>query len=404
MPGFEFFGEEEKKEVQDVLDNGVLMRYGFDGMRNGHHKAKELEIAFAKAMQCDHAQVVSSGTAALTVALAVAGIGAGDEVIIPTFTFVASFEAIMAIGAVPVLCDIDETLTLDPKAVEALITSKTKVVMPVHMCGSMADLNALKTICEKHKILLLEDACQAIGGTYDNKKLGTIGDLGCFSFDYVKTMTCGEGGAMVTNSKTYADRAHMYQDHGHDHVGNDRGAESHPFLGYNYRISELNAAVGIAQLRKLPNILEIQKKHYTILREALEKVPGVSFRRVPDGGVESYAFLNFFLPSEELARNAHKDLGKASIDASFYWYDNNWHYYKKWEHLLTPVALGKLPNELQEGLKRNKNSYPNSDQWMGRTISCLIKGSWTEEEVRERAKKLAQTITSSLEQEQSAFL
>ena len=397
MPGFEFFGEEEKKEVQDVLDNGVLMRYGFDAMRNGHHKAKELEVAFAKTMECEYSQLVSSGTAALTVALVAAGIGAGDEVILPTFTFVASFEAVMAIGAVPILCDIDDTLTLDPAAVETLITPKTKVIMPVHMCGSMANLDALRSLCQKHDLLLLEDACQALGGTYNGKKLGTIGDIGTFSFDYVKTITCGEGGAMITNSKTYADRAHMYQDHGHDHVGSDRGAESHPFLGYNYRISELNAAVGIAQLRKLSTILDIQKKYYTIMREALEAVPGVTFRRVPEGGVESYAFLNFFLPSEESARNAHKNLGKAGIDASFYWYDNNWHYYKKWEHLLTPISLGKLPTELQEGLKQHKNSYPNSDRWMGRTISCLIKGGWTDAEVRERAKKLAQTIASSIQ-------
>ncbi len=404
MPGFEFFGEEEKKEVQDVLDSGVLMRYGFDAMRNGHHKAKELEIAFAKTMQCDYTQVVSSGTAALTVALATAGIGAGDEVIIPTFTFVASFEAVIALGAVPVLCDIDDTLTLKPEAVEALITSKTKVVMPVHMCGSMADLDVLNKLCKKHKLLLIEDACQAIGGTYNGKQLGTLGDIGTFSFDYVKTITCGEGGAMITNSKTFADRAHMYQDHGHDHVGTDRGAESHPFLGYNYRISELNAAVGIAQLKKLPAILDIQKKHYTILRDALAAVPGVEFRRVPEGGVESYAFLNFFLPNEDLARNTHKELGKAGIDAAFYWYDNNWHYYKKWEHLLTPMSLGKLPNELQEGLKRNTSSYPNSDQWMSRTVSCLIKGSWTKEEVETRAKKLAQSVSKSLEEYHSTSI
>jgi 8-amino-3,8-dideoxy-alpha-D-manno-octulosonate transaminase len=163
MPGFELFGEAEKAQVQDVLDSGVLMRYGFDGMRKGHWKAKELEQAVAKRMQTNYAQLLSSGTAALTVALQAAGIGAGDEVIMPTFTFVASFESILAIGAIPVLVDIDDTLTLNPKAVEKAVTDKTKVVMPVHMCGSMADLSALKAICTKHDLLLLEDACQAIG-------------------------------------------------------------------------------------------------------------------------------------------------------------------------------------------------------------------------------------------------
>ncbi len=397
MPGFELFGAEEKKEVQDVLDNGVLMRYGFDGNRNGHYKALELEKDLAQKMQTKYAQVVSSGTAALSVALAVAGIGAGDEVIMPTFTFVASFEAILSVGATPILCDIDDTLTLDPAAVAATITPKTKAIMPVHMCGSMADLKALKALCDTHDLVLLEDACQAIGGFYDGKPLGSYGDLGCFSFDYVKTVTCGEGGGLITNSEVYADRAHKYHDHGHDHIGDNRGAESHPFLGYNYRLSELNAAVGIAQLRKLDQTIATQQKNYTILREAVSEIPAVTFRRVPETGVESYAFLNLFLPTEDLARNAHKALGVHGVDACFYWYDNNWHYYKKWEHLLEQKSLGSLSKEQQEGLQRNVRTFDSSDQWMGRTISCLIKLSWTAEEVQERAAKMKEALQSVLE-------
>lgn len=394
MPGFELFGAEEKKEVQDVLDNGVLMRYGFDPMRNGHHKALELERDLANRMQTKYAQVVSSGTAALTVALACAEIGAGDEVIMPTFTFVASFEAILSVGAIPVLCDIDDTLTLDPEAVKKAITKNTKAIMPVHMCGSMADLKALKSICDAHNLILLEDACQAIGAMYDGKPLGSYGDLGCFSFDYVKTVTCGEGGGVITNSEKYAERAHQYQDHGHDHTGNDRGAERHPFLGYNYRISELNAAVGIAQLRKLDTIIAIQEKNYTFLRNALQSIPEVTFRRVPETGVESYAFLNIFLPDENLARKTHKALGEHGVDACFYWFDNNWHYYKKWEHLLEQKSLGKLSEEIQVGLQKNKTSFDASDVWMGRTISCLIKVSWTEEQLKERATKMVNAIKS----------
>ncbi|WP_074410188.1 DegT/DnrJ/EryC1/StrS family aminotransferase [Aquimarina megaterium] len=396
MPGFELFGAEEQKEVQDVLDNGVLMRYGFDPMRNGHYKALELERDLANRMQSKYAQVVSSGTAALTVALACAGIGSGDEVIMPTFTFVASFEAILSVGAVPILCDIDDTLTLDPKAVEASITPKTKAIMPVHMCGSMADLGALKAISDKHNLILLEDACQAIGATYDGKPLGSYGDLGCFSFDYVKTITCGEGGGIITNSETFADRAHKYQDHGHDHVGNDRGAETHPFLGYNYRLSELNAAVGIAQLRKLDHTLTIQEKNYTILRNALAEVPEVSFRRVPETGIENYSFLNIFLPTEDIARKAHKALGENGVDACFYWFDNNWHYYKKWEHLLEQKSLSKFSQEIQSGLQKNNRPFDASDLWMGRTISCLIKLNWSETEVANRASKMVEALKGVL--------
>ena len=141
MPGFELFGETEQNELNDVLKNGVLMRYGFDGMRNGHWKARELEIELQNTFKTKYAQLLSSGTAAVSVALASAGIGAGDEVIMPTFTFVASYEAIMMLGAIPVLVDINDTLTLDTKAVEKAITPKTKAIMIVHMCGSMGDMD-----------------------------------------------------------------------------------------------------------------------------------------------------------------------------------------------------------------------------------------------------------------------
>ena len=397
MPGFEFFGAEERKQVHDVLETGVLMRYGFDGMRNNHWKAKEFEKAFAERMGSDYCQLVSSGTAALTVALASAGIGAGDEVIIPTFTFVASFESILALGAVPILVDIDDTLTLNPKAVEAAITSKTKCVMPVHMCGSMADLKALKSICEKHRLILLEDACQALGGTYEGKPLGSYGDLGCFSFDYVKTITCGEGGAVITNNEKYALHADHYQDHGHDHIGKDRGAETHPFLGYNFRISELNAAVGIAQLNKLDDILKTQKENYTILRETIETIEGVTFRRVPEGGEENYSFLNFFLPTEELTQKAHKALAKAGVDACFYWFTNNWHYINGWEHLRNLNSLGNISSEVKNQMQDlNNTDFSKSDAIMGRTISSLIKIGWTQKQVKERAEAMKSAILSTL--------
>ncbi len=397
MPGFELFGDAERKQVNDVLDSGVLMRYGFEGARNGHWKALELEKALAKRMQTNHAQLVSSGTAALTVALASAGIGEGDEVILPTFTFVASFEAIMAIGAVPILVDVDDTLTLDPSAVEKAVTERTKVVMPVHMCGSMADLRALKSICDTYGLLLLEDACQAIGGTYDGKPLGSYGDLGCFSFDFVKTITCGEGGAVVTNNEKYKLNADHYSDHGHDHVGADRGAEAHPFLGYNYRISELNAAVGLAQLERLDEFLSIQKKNYTILRDALKSIPQVTFRRVPETGEESYAFLSFFLPDANTATSVYKALGVAGLDACFCWYNNNWHYYRKWEHLLDLKTLGKLSQAIYDQLPDYSIAdFSKSDHWISRNISCLIKLSWSEDEVRQRAKKMMETIRKNI--------
>lgn len=397
MPGFELFSDLERKEVNDVLDNGVLMRYGFDGMRNGHWKAKALESELEKTFGAKHVQLVSSGTAAVSVALASAGVGAGDEVIMPSFTFVASFEAILMLGAIPILVDIDDTLTLDPKAVESAITSKTKAVMVVQMCGSMGNMDALRQICTSHNLIFVEDACQAIGGMYKGKPLGSIADVGCFSFDFVKTITCGEGGAVVTNNKDYYLNADHYSDHGHDHIGSDRGAETHPFLGYNFRISELNAAVGLAQVRRLPEFIGIQKKNYSIIREVLGQIPEVTFRTVPDGGEESYAFLNFYLPNLEITRKVSRAYKESGIDVCFHYYDNNWHYIRKWNHLKDLKSLFPISKDVKEGLQYlQTKSFAQSDSYIARNISCLIKLSWTEEEVRERAKKMSECILKSL--------
>ncbi len=393
MPGFELFGEAERKELNDVLDNGVLMRYGFDGMRNGHWKAKSLEKQLEQQLQVKHAQLVSSGTAAVSVALASAGIGAGDEVIMPTFTFVASFEAIMMLGAVPILVDIDDTLTLCPNKVREAITPKTKAIMPVHMCGSMANLEALQEICKAHNLILIEDSSQATGATYKGKPLGSIGDLGCLSLDFVKIITAGEGGAVLTNNEDYYRHADHYSDHGHDHAGNDRGAETHPFLGYNFRISELHAAVGLAQLKRLDEFVSIQKKNYTIIRETLSEIPEVTFRTVPDGGEESYSFLSFFLPNLEVARKASKALKENGVDGCFHYYDNNWHYIREWQHLKSIKSLYPISEEVKNGLNYlQTKTFEQSDHYIARNISCLIKLSWTEDEVRQRASKMVEVI------------
>jgi len=397
MPGFELFGEAERKEVNDVLDNGVLMRYGFDGMRNGHWKAKALETELQKTFQTKYAQLVSSGTAAVSVALASAGIGAGDEVIMPTFTFVASFEAIMMLGAIPVLVDIDDTLTLDPKAVESAISPKTKAVMVVHMCGSMANMYALQRVCSKHKLLLIEDACQAIGATYNGKPLGSLGDLGCFSFDFVKTITCGEGGAVITNNEKFYLNTDHFSDHGHDHIGNDRGSETHPFLGYNFRISELHAAVGLAQIKRLEEFLAMQKNNYTIQRETLSQIPEIIFRTFHDGGEENYGFLNFFLPNLDSARKASVALKSMGVDGCFHYYDNNWHYVRKWEHLKGLKSLYPISKEVKNGISYlQTKTFQQSDHFIGRNISCLIKLAWTEEEVKARANKMVEVFKGIL--------
>ncbi len=398
MPGFELFGAEERKEVNDVLETGILMRYGFDGPRKGIWKAQELEKAITEVFGVKYAQLTSSGTAALTTAMAALHIGAGDEVIMPSFTFVASFEAVLSVGAIPVLVDIDETLTLDPAAVRAAITPKTKCVMPVHMCGSMADLDALKQICAEHQLILLEDACQSIGASYKGKALGTIGDAGTFSFDFVKTITCAEGGVVMTNNEEVYIKSDAYTDHGHDHKGVDRGADLHPYLGYNFRISELHAAVGLAQIRKLDTFLSIQRKNNKALRAYLEAIPEVSFRKVPDEAGDSCTFLSWFLPTEELTKALVAELKEQGILAgNFYWYANNWHYISKWDHLKTAASLNKLSEQQEQVLLQLQTTrFAASDAVMSRCISTAIGLLWTDEQIKEKGEKLAAAIRKVL--------
>jgi 8-amino-3,8-dideoxy-alpha-D-manno-octulosonate transaminase len=401
MPGFELFGEEEKKQVNEVLETGILMRYGFDGARKGIWKAKELETAITQTFGCNYAQLTSSGTAALTTAMAALGIGVGDEVIMPAFTFVASFEAVLSVGAIPVLVDVDETLTMNPAAVEAAITPATKCVMPVHMCGSMADLDALKEICKKHHLILLEDACQSIGGTYKGKALGTIGDAGTFSFDFVKTITCAEGGVVMTNSESIYEKCDGYTDHGHDHKGVDRGADEHPFLGYNFRISELHAAVGLAQIKKLPQFLAIQRNNHAQLKSILEKVPAVSFRSIPDPAGDSCTFLSWFLPTENITRAVVAEMKAQGILAgNFYWFDNNWHYIRKWHHLKNGAALNALNTAQQAALQKiQSQNFAASDAVMSRCISTSISLLWTPEQIAEKGAKMVAAIEKVLQQQ-----
>jgi len=389
MPGFEIFGDEERKEVQDVLETGVLFRYGFDGVRKGHWKAKTFEAELANRIGAGYCHLSSSGTAALRIALAACGIGAGDEVIVPPFTFIATIEGILDAGAIPVFSEIDETLCLDPEAIESVITLRTKAVMPVHMCGAMAHIEEIRSVCNQKGLLLIEDACQSLGATFNGKSLGTFGQMGCFSFDPVKTITCGEGGAVVTDDKELYTLADAYADHGHDHIGNDRGLEDHPILGTNFRISELNAAVGLAQLKKLDVILEKQRLHKKAIKDALTGFPEISFRNIPDPKGDSATFLSFFLPDESQAREAVASLGNAGVDSCFYWYDNNWHYIRQWDHFKALKSPARLPITLVEALPEyEKMQFPKSDRIIGRNISMLIKLSWTKEELTQRIEKI----------------
>lgn len=393
MPGFEIFGDEERKQVNDVLDTGVLFRYGFDGARKGHWKAKTFETELARRLGVEYAHLCASGTAALSTAMAACGIGAGDEVIVPPFTFVATIESVLMAGAVPVFAEIDETLCLSPEGLEAALTPATKAIIPVHMCGAMARIDEIKDVCDKKGLILLEDACQSVGASYRGKALGSFGKAGCFSFDPVKTITCGEGGAVVTSDRDVYIATDAHADHGHDHIGDDRGAEDHLFIGANYRISELNAAVGLAQLRKLDWILETQRRTKAAIKDAMSVLPGITFRQLPDPDGDSATFLSFFMPDVKTARQAAKSLPAAGVDGCFHWFDNNWHYIRKWNHFVSMKAAARLAVQtLPNCPDYSIVETPRSDAIMQRAISMQIKLGWSEAQLQQRVEATVKTL------------
>ncbi|MFC2023826.1 DegT/DnrJ/EryC1/StrS family aminotransferase, partial [Chloroflexota bacterium] len=245
-------GDEEIKEVMDVLESGYLYRYQVGGDPRFQGKVLQLEREIAKQSQVRFAVAVNSGTSALLIALLGLGVGPGDEVIVPGFTFVASISAVVYAGAVPVLAEIDRTLNLDPEDVRKKITPRTRAIMAVHMMGNPARLDELKAIADEHGLYLVEDAAQAFGASYHGRSLGSIGQVGIFSFNVFKTVTSGDGGMIVTDDEEVYRRCFAFHDQGHSPLRSGVEIGKRPFLGLDFRYTELQAAVLLAQLRKMP--------------------------------------------------------------------------------------------------------------------------------------------------------
>ncbi len=398
MPGFEVFGEEEKKEILDVLDTGVLFRYEFGEQRKGVYKVRTFEEKFAAYCGAGHAQAVTSGTAALKVALTALGVGPGDEVITQGFTFVATWEAIFDVGAVPVFTEIDETLNMDPHDLEKKITSRTKAIIPVHMLGAMARIREIKAIADKHGIPVLEDTAQATGGTLDGKHLGTFGACGTFSFDAVKTMTTGEGGMIITDDAQLQRDMSEYHDHGHDHAVNPggRGGEGRSFIGFNFRMMELQGAIGIAQLAKLDQMIAKQKKNKAALKKAISQLPGVTFRTLLDEKGDTATFIGFFLPDGQKAKAVNAVLAENGAGAIPFG-SNTWHFYPKWEHLIGGSTLAKSgwPFNNEGGKRRvvyDRDVLPASAAIMDRLLVYQVPVNLSEKrlaDITEALKKAA---------------
>ncbi|MCD6069402.1 MAG: Glutamine--scyllo-inositol transaminase [Bacteroidetes bacterium] len=397
MPGTELFGAEERKEVNDVMETGVLFRYGHDAQRNNHWKAKDFEAEVRKITGAKYAHAMSSGSTAIAAALAASGIGTGDEVIVPPFTFIASVEAVLFIGALPVFAEIDETLCLSAEGIEKAITPKTKGICLVHMCGGMADMDAIMAVVKKHNLILVEDAGQAFAASYKGTYTGLFGTAGSYSFDFFKIATAGEGGVFVTNDEEVYKKADVYSDHGHDHIGSNRGMENHPFLGFNYRISELHAAVALAQTRKVPGIKEKNLYNKKFLQNILSKTEGIGFAKLADPSGDSATFLNILMPTPEIAKNTVAEMNVAGVGGFNYWFTNMYHFVNQWDHLKNLKTISKLPVQVL-GAPQDYNNLqlPKSQEVVGRLISFGVRCTWTEAEMTTLAEKISAAAVKAM--------
>jgi 8-amino-3,8-dideoxy-alpha-D-manno-octulosonate transaminase len=397
MPGTELFGAEERKEINDVLETGILFRYNHDAQRNNIWKAREMEAEVCKVVGAKYAHAVSSGSTAAQCAMVAAGIGAGDEVIVPPFTYIATIEAALMIGALPVFAEIDETLCLSAEGIRKAITPRTKGVCLVHMCGQMANMDAIMEVIREHNLVLVEDAGQAMGASYKGIFTGLWGKTGAYSYDFFKIATAGEGGVMVTNDEQAYRHADSYADHGHDHIGSNRGMEQHPIVGFNYRISELHAAVGLAQTRRVPYLVEKNNEHKRWLMQRLANVPGVSFAHIPDPDGDSATFLNLMLPDAESAQAVVNELNSAGVGGFNYWFTNMYHFINQWDHIKEMRTASALPiHKFGAPQDYNNLHLPKSQEVVGRLISFGVRVTWTQTELETLANNLEKAIRKAM--------
>ncbi|CAN1498841.1 WecE Predicted pyridoxal phosphate-dependent enzyme apparently involved in regulation of cell wall biogenesis [Burkholderiaceae bacterium] len=336
MPGYEVFGEEEQNAINELfkLNGGILFAHGFDALRNGIYRVREFESAVAKKFNIPYAQAVSSGSAALRVALEALELSPGDEVILPSFTYIATIEAVIQAGATPVIVDIDDSFNMSPPALRAAINEKTCAIIPVHMMGAPADMNEIVKIAQEYKLRIIEDAAQAVGAKYLGRYLGTIGDLGCFSFDAGKCIMTGEGGMVVTSSKDFYNKTRSYHDHGHEYLPSvGRGIDRAVRDGFNYRLTELQGAIGIVQLSKLEMILSAQRGNKEKLMKVLRDggFP-FKFRRILDSG-ELGDTLIFTMPDRATTKKFCTRMLDEKISTKNIPDSLRWHFAKHWNHI-----------------------------------------------------------------------
>jgi 8-amino-3,8-dideoxy-alpha-D-manno-octulosonate transaminase len=381
-PGGLLIGEEEKAAVMEVLDSQSLFRhYGPRPLG----RVAQFERAFAQAVGARHAVAVTSGTAALITSLAALGVGPGDEVIVPTYTWIATINAVVVIGAVPVFVDIDETLTMDPAAADAAVTSRTKALLPVHMRGAGADMDPLLDVARRHGLRLVEDAAQAVGGGYHGRRLGTLGDIGAYSLQYHKVITTGEGGMVVTNDAALYERAVRYHDQGSMRIQelDETIASGNPLMiGVNYRMGEITGAIGLVQLGRMQWIIDRMRAHKAMILDGLTGMRGVTVRPIPDTEGDTGATVMFFVPSGEHAQPFSAALNAEGVRNSVA-FDSGQHVYHHFDQIIERRMFAQRHCSWEcpyytGSARLMKGMFPRTDDILRRTIQIDVNPLFTE--------------------------
>lgn len=380
-------GQKEIDEISKVIKARKMFRVG--DPKTGHlQEASRFEKEWAHTIGVKHALLISGGgTAALMAGLAAMGIGPGDEVIVPGYTFMATAAAVLMVGAIPVIAEINETLTLDPRDVEKKIGPHTKAIIPVHICGIPADMKTLTALARKHKIKVLEDCCQADGGSFKGKRLGSWGQAGAHSFNDFKIMSAGEGGALVTNDATIYERASIYSDSGASFRPYAGNFSMPVFLGFQFRSTEIMGAILRMQLQRLAGMLADLRRIRARFVAELKGRPGIRFAPSNDSKGDCGVVVGFQFESEATARA----FAKAEGVGGGLPIDSGKHVYSNWEPILKHrigIHPGMNPYRMpkNKGLRLNytKNMCPRTLDILKRTVFISLHPDWKEAQIRAR--------------------
>ena len=410
--GMTLLGDEERAAILEVLESKSLFRYYGPDLRR---KVEAFEDASKSLLGASHAVATSSGTAALRCALAALGIGCGDEVIVPSFTFIATVNAVVVSAAVPIFAEVDETLGLAAADVARRITPRTKAIIAVHLDNGACDMDALMEVANRYGIPVIEDAAQAMGATLHGRALGTIGALGCYSLQLEKNVTSGEGGLVVTDDEELWLRAARYQDQGGQFVtstggsrdgvpgagGKAQGDTEAPFVGENLRMTELAGAIAEVQVRKLAGLLDAQRRNQRRVLDAIAsegEIDGITWRRLPDPAGDGGSSVNFFVPDREVARQFVKAMRAEYLPAG--------QLYNGKPVYLTPSIVAKRTASGKGGpwncaehptdVEYGPGLCPRTEDLVGRSVIVPIGAAYTEADCDDVARGIRKVASALL--------